>query len=545
MKLRNKIFLVFILVTIGSCSNFDEAPSTNFASIQDKQGSDHVSIIFSNNINGETHPCGCRHFPLGGLPQVAGKFAQINKKSSALYVDSGDTLFGVTKLPKLREKSMKHKAQKIAEALDKLGLDFFTPGDQDFAAGVDFLANLSQKVKFRFLVANLKANTKIKHIRWAKIKSAKTTFFLTGIISPGIMPYQLKDILTSPQRGFNEALKLMKQNGYNETNINHRLILLSHSGIDDDLKFAKQNPQLDWIIGSHTQSFIQVPRQVNKTKTVQVLSRNHYLGEIKFYYQSKTEDKYLTHEVRDELQKELKPNPFVQFLSDLKLELDKIYQIEQQQFESPPGENPKVAHIRNCTDCHQKQINFWQGTSHANAFSTLVKVKEEKNPECMKCHTVHMGKDSGFVSHHDVILFQQGDDESYISPKSKEHNDKHNAYWLNYKRIYQDIESVRKLSETKRKSLARKQFELDDKYKVFHNFTNVQCFNCHNIPLDHPFENGLDQELEKDAKYKAIKSRCLACHTPDQSLEWYKDGKVDEAKFIEHLRAVACPKGES
>ena len=119
--------------------------------------SKRLSILFSHNINGETHPCGCRHHPLGGLTQVAGKMHQLGKDSAGLiYIDTGDTFFPSSKIPKTVESSTKFIARQLAWALDQQGLKFYLPGDQDFAAGAEFLKELGIENGFQFVIANLK-----------------------------------------------------------------------------------------------------------------------------------------------------------------------------------------------------------------------------------------------------------------------------------------------------------------------------------------------------------------------------------------------------
>ena len=64
---------LLILLSLVSCQKFTKMMDADYADrIDVKSGSDHIKIVFSHNINGETHPCGCRKFPLGGLPQIAG-----------------------------------------------------------------------------------------------------------------------------------------------------------------------------------------------------------------------------------------------------------------------------------------------------------------------------------------------------------------------------------------------------------------------------------------------------------------------------------------
>jgi peroxiredoxin len=49
-----------------------------------------------------------------------------------------------------------------------------------------------------------------------------------------------------------------------------------------------------------------------------------------------------------------------------------------------------------CRVCHQDQHATWSLTAHAGAFQTLVEHGEDKNAECLPCHTVGWGKPGGY-----------------------------------------------------------------------------------------------------------------------------------------------------
>ena len=76
--------------------------------------------------------------------------------------------------------------------------------------------------------------------------------------------------------------------------------------------------------------------------------------------------------------------------------------------------------------------------------------------------------------------------------------------------------------------------QVDKKHQVTKNFANVQCLNCHGVSDNHPKEK-LSPKVD-------IKNNCLACHTPDQSPEWYESGIKLNAKFDDAYKKVSCPK---
>ena len=81
-----------VLVFILSCSAIIQADKESAENI--KLNGKALHLIFSHNINGETHPCGCRNFPLGGLPQVAGFLAELNKDTSSSVFNPAATATG-------------------------------------------------------------------------------------------------------------------------------------------------------------------------------------------------------------------------------------------------------------------------------------------------------------------------------------------------------------------------------------------------------------------------------------------------------------------
>ncbi len=57
-----------------------------------------------------------------------------------------------------------------------------------------------------------------------------------------------------------------------------------------------------------------------------------------------------------------------------------------------------------CSECHNRQFVFWQETSHAESFQTLLDKKESKNLDCIICHVtqepelfIQAQKDNSFL----------------------------------------------------------------------------------------------------------------------------------------------------
>lgn len=525
---------ILLLTSFLSCTKLIENIDSDYNEKINSNGVDHFNLIFSNNISGETHPCGCRHFPLGGLPQVAGIMFSEAKDAPTIYVDTGDTFFPTPEVPEHMKKSLPFTASKIAFAMEKLNLRYFVPGEADFALGINFLNDLSKKYKFKILIANLKNDSKINAKAWDTIEFANHVYAFIGVVSPSLYSQEISANFTSSTDAISKSIQEIEKK-FSGKKI--KFILLSHSGIDDDKKIASKFKKLNWIIGSHTQSFLRDSLDINKTRIVQVLSRNHYLGKIEFSTDFNKAEKYSLVEVKDETEKLMPNNPLINWLQEYKTELSKIQEEEQKYlFNQEINPNEKIATAKSCMQCHDAQTKFWQKTAHSLAFDTLAKNKAEFNRECIGCHSVKFNDQKGFLHPKNVVLF-----ENIPEAKLEAHRE---AYFEELKGAMQGLKSVRDAKPSVRLEHSKKWQKLDEKFQVSHNFSNVQCLNCHNQSNEHPFE------FEKPQKITDFAPKCMTCHTRDQSPTWYeKDDKgiateLNREYFQTKLKEVSCPKFE-
>lgn len=525
------VLIVTSLFMAVACVNFIkviEGDEYN-AKIDLVSGSDHFSILFSHNINGETHPCGCRHFPLGGLEQVAGLMHELKDKKSFLYVDTGDTFFQSNSLSKFQEKSKKYTALKLRDALNDLGLRYFVPGDQDFAAGIPFFNELMKDAKFEVIVSNIVDQAPIKIKKFAVLEVTDQKIFIIGLIKPRLYKAEVSKWLTPIEDGFKSALAEISANGFSADNPNHKIVVLSHSGMGADEKLAKKYPIINWIIGAHTQNFHKNPDYVGETGITQVLSRNHYMGEVKFALSGKNIS-YTTHEIRDGLKDKVEKNPYTVFLQSLKSEVKKIQLKEEQQFSFSDGGPSRIPTSQSCIGCHEAQTEKWKSTAHSIAYITLMQTNEEAKPECIECHSVGYKDMGGFDKTTNMLVSE-----------NKKFDIKN--YWNAFQKLNPPKGSIREMRGTKRVVFANKWLAHDDRFKITHNYANVQCLNCHDQKAEHPFDDSESKpQLSEVAKGENMKNKCLNCHTPDQSPAWYENTRPKEQFITKQIEKVACPK---
>jgi hypothetical protein len=531
-----KILIPFIII-LSSCSYYIQKIDEN--SSAKSSASKNLSLVFSHNISGETHPCGCRNFPLGGLPQVAGLFAKISADSELIYVDTGDTFFPSSVIPKTMQESLTFAATNLAVGLEQVGLKYFVPGDQDFAMGIGFLQGLANTRKFEFLIANLRDPEILKHKTFAIIERNKSKIFLVGLVDPEVFNGPNADYFLTPKAAMPGIISEVTKAGYEKGNSYHRLIILSHSGIDPDELMAKEYPFVDWIIGAHSQSFLRYSRDEGNVKMVQTLSKNHYIGDIKIDMNAKkVTDSYVLHEVRDELEKNLNPNPMRSFIDDHKSKMNDLQIKEQSKMGMEKTLNSdlhkNVKKFRNsasCIECHKVQTTFWQETPHSIAYTTLINVNEANNLSCIGCHSLGLNDPKGYTTQKDMVTFKN---KSALN------------YWSEVKKLGASVKSVRQLPPVEIKKLSTKWMALDTTHGVKNNFANVQCLNCHSQEDAHPKytkdTKDSDAKLAANDRSNMIKNKCLSCHTQDQSPEWYDSGIQVNSKFDANFKKMSCPK---
>jgi hypothetical protein len=514
-------FLFFLLLNV-SCNK--EKNTKN--SLDEKKES--LKILFTGNINAELEPCGCRQFPLGGINHMHGLISELNKKSEFIFVDSGDAFFKQNFPMNDEKESQIFRAKKLSKALSMTGLRLKVLGDQDLAFGIDSLVKIVKDQRFHLLGTNLESD-KLKLIKFKKYKFNQHEIYFLGISSSKLFTKSythltVKDSISNIMKQINA----LKEHGYNKENKFHHLILISHSGMKEDKVIAKNIPEIDWIIGSHSQNFTQKPVEEGRTRIVQMLSRNHYIGDITFDKKS-AKTTFNFHEVNQDLAQKVKDNPLTSFVDKFQKELNIIQKSEQKKHSkvlTVTSSDMRLPTATTCMDCHDTQGVFWQKTAHSLAYITLVNNDSENNLECLKCHSVGLKEKNGFTNVSDMIISDNkplGDD-----------------YWKEVFSKKSPATPIRDWTDKQRLEHSEHWYNVDLKRNVSHNYSNVQCLNCHNYDPAH-----LDGEDPKKESFTSIKNKCLNCHNSDQSDHWYKENNdLNEKVFKAAWNKVKCPQTE-
>ena len=253
MKFQKPIKLViYLLVSLGTVL---------FA--QDKK----IYILHTNNTNGALENCYCPDRPYGSVEKRSIYVSNFFKKyPNSILVDAGDIF------------TMAHRSYKdslMAEAYKLLPYDAILYGDQELTMDSKTLDNLTDQMAVSVVSTNLKRKGVVpsKIINRAGVKVA-----VLGVMDEYAVKYYPKEIkekieLLDPVESIKNEIDRLS----NKADI---FVLLSHNGFDIDQSIAQEIDGLDVIVGSHSQSSIESPEEVNGTLIVQAGKAGYYIGVV-------------------------------------------------------------------------------------------------------------------------------------------------------------------------------------------------------------------------------------------------------------------------
>lgn len=239
-----------------------------------------ITILYSNSSNNYLEDCKCPSYPHGGIVRRATLVKNIRKDNdNVLVFDAGDMLSAYED---------KLKSEYTLKCYEYLKYDAICIGDQELANGIDFFIERIKNLPV--IVANFAA---LKDDVFREIGKPYRVFEkqnlkigVIGVISENAFRYYPKEITRNITVG--DSAKAIKQSLTQLKKECDIIVLLSHSGLDEDKQLARQINGIDVIIGGHTQNLIEKKLIENNTLIVQAGKNGEYLGELNVLYNKKT-----------------------------------------------------------------------------------------------------------------------------------------------------------------------------------------------------------------------------------------------------------------
>ena len=251
----------------------------------------NLTIIHTNDVHGRLKPVDYDNKQdVGGFAARAKLIKKIKSQNkNVLVLDAGDIAQG-TLFFKFFDGVPDMKL------MSEVGYDAAELGNHEFDKGISGVEKIVESAKFPFLCANIRFLNDSELQKKVKPYIIKDyNGFKVAII--GIIANDLKTLISSSQNlEVLDSVEITK-NIVKEINSKVDLIVvLSHSGFEEDIKIAKAVPEINVIVGGHSHTFLKKPYQVFHGKTSTLIVQDGEfginLGDLDLKFENKNIEKY-------------------------------------------------------------------------------------------------------------------------------------------------------------------------------------------------------------------------------------------------------------
>lgn len=382
--------------------------TSNRSAPQSLQGKDIITILYTGNTQSYIEPCGCYPGQSGGVARRATLIEKIRKqRPSLLLLDAGGNFDGDNRLDELR-------ARANMEAMKAMGYDaiLFTPEELRF--GTNFSTQIAAELQLPFISTTsspLQGSSGVIQQDFIKEAPLHKSLVL-GVSSVDDQGLEhLSDTLIR---------QIGKRKGEDTT-----VILLSGLEKRDNRRIARQVKEIDVIISMQPKERgIQFER-IGQTVVAYCTPHGETLGQIDLKLDEHGE--VADFRVQEHFMDETIPDHGAvrTILNDFyhKVAVDEALQalgkplFTSEQLESDKSNN--YVGSTSCQRCHQLEFNQWKTTRHAFAFNTLLKAQKHFYPDCVSCHVVGFGYQTGYTVREDQAHFRNVGCETCHGPGGK------------------------------------------------------------------------------------------------------------------------------
>ncbi|RMF08727.1 MAG: hypothetical protein D6762_04985 [Candidatus Neomarinimicrobiota bacterium] len=225
-------------------------------------------LLHSNNTNGALENCYCPDHPLGSIEKRSAFLETYRQEhDNTILVDAGD-FFSPAPRP--------FKDSLLCVGYGLMNYDAVLPGDQELSR--DYFSDYIPLLKAPIVVTNLKKPHLPGVMPYVLVNRAGRRVAILGVIDPEAFKYYPEEIRQSVHlRDPVQAVKATLREIYPLPDL---IILLSHSGYDRDRELARKLPEVDVIVGGHSQTAVKSPSLVGSVLVVQAGKEGYYTGVV-------------------------------------------------------------------------------------------------------------------------------------------------------------------------------------------------------------------------------------------------------------------------
>ncbi len=385
------IFPFLILALIGIALRL--ASSSESMCPTEVESEHNLTLLISGEELGYLEPCGCAEGQLGGFPRRDSVIQQLAVKGKTLLlVANGDLIDHASRQSEL-------KAEIGFTALKEMGYVAYNIGERDLLLGVDRLRYLQNTSGIPFLSANLfHGENRVFRpfvIHTVNPHGNQIQIAIIGILSQSFenqienagADLRLEDptaVLTGLVEKLDQAADL--------------IVLLVHANLAESERLASAFPQIDVVVSGHEiEELHQDPVFVENTVLLNTGTKGKAFGQLDIRWSD--DGAIPNYEFQPIFLSERLPD------SPRMIELLTLYQqmliaenLSADLEQEPPATGGVYVGSASCKGCHAEAYTIWKKSKHAHAYQTLVSHGHAADPECLTCHTVGFGFQTGFVN---------------------------------------------------------------------------------------------------------------------------------------------------
>ena len=360
---------------------------------------ERAALVFTGNMLGHIEPCGCSENESGGLPRRHSYLQRVAERfESVLILDNGDLIGGASP-------QQQTKLEFVVSGLGEMGYSAVNLGRRDMVFGVDLLRSLAAAVEFPLLSANLlpgdgdDADWPCKPfvVRELSVGGRNVRVAIVGVMSE---QHAASVVNVAPQARVEPPTRVLRELVPTLEGQADFVILLAQMSDADATALARDVTGLDVIIcgqGRHVPA--EVERANPGPRIFDTGNMGRYVAtlELALDANGKLAAKDFSFEIIDKAFP--KSKPMVELIREYRsvlAEEDLLGQLAQHAGRPRGGE-----FIGNeaCGACHVQDLALWRRSKHAHAYRTLARLGENKafDPECVTCHVIGLGFQTGFV----------------------------------------------------------------------------------------------------------------------------------------------------
>ena len=318
-------------------------------------------IYAAGEERGYLEPCGCTRPQLGGLARKGTALA------GAPLIENGDLVDSGGRLAEL-------KFETFLLALSEIGCRALNVGEGDLELGLDFLRSAAGLASFPLISANLRdGHGRAVFPPTAEIAAADGTARITviGLLDPALAPgHEVAD----PAGALREALAAIPPE--------NEVVLLFHGTRSAASSLLTSNPRISRAIYAHGggEPAVDSPKLATPGDRSRWILRLADRPEVVELAESFENDKRMERALAT----------YVRRLE----EEDLLHRMNPM---APPEHGGYVGD-RACAGCHEASDRIHSNSHHARAIKSLEKTGRHVDPDCVVCHVVGYGQETGFLS---------------------------------------------------------------------------------------------------------------------------------------------------